>query len=498
MSKIPDLKAQVMSQAKSHSLGRYIWECGIGPQLGYSFSKIHSLAYSFIGFQTAFISTNWNSVYWDTACLVVNSGSLENEGSLKAKSADYAKMAKAIGDIRTRGTAVSLININESDYGFKPDATQNQILFGLNAISNISPEVVEKIISGRPYASFKDFLIRCPLTKTAMLNLIKGGAFDGLDKNFKTRVRIMVYYISLISEPKKRLTLQNFSGLVQRGLLPKELELQLRFFNFNAYLKKNKVGKYYTFDDACISFFDRFLSEEVEFLDIINGVTCIKQEIWDKIYKKLMNPAREYLKENQAEMLKTYNKALFHEQWDKYAAGGISKWEMEALCFYYHEHELARVDKNRYGIVNFNSLSEEPAIDYTFKRGGRDIPIYKLSKIIGTVIAKIDTKSIVVLLTTEGVVNVKFAREYYAMFKKQISDIDPTTGSKKVVEKGWFGRGNMLMITGFRRDDTFVAKTYTATQSHQLYKITDVLNGDIKLTHERWTSDTSQEEDYEY
>ena len=48
------------------------------------------------------------------------------------------------------------------------------------------------------------------------------------------------------------------------------------------------------------------------------------------------------------------------------------------------------------------------------------------------------------------------------MFKKQISQIQ-ADGSKKVIEKSWFKRGNKLMITGFRRDDTFVAKTYANT-----------------------------------
>ena len=45
--------------------------------------------------------------------------------------------------------------------------------------------------------------------------------------------------------------------------------------------------------------------------------------------------------------------------------------------------------------------------------------------VIGTVIAKNDNKHTVVLLTTTGVVTVKFTREYYSMFKKQISQIQP-------------------------------------------------------------------------
>ena len=34
MSKIPALHEQVLSQAKSPALGKYVWDCGIGPQMG--------------------------------------------------------------------------------------------------------------------------------------------------------------------------------------------------------------------------------------------------------------------------------------------------------------------------------------------------------------------------------------------------------------------------------------------------------------------------------
>ena len=34
MSKIPALKSQVLKQAKSKALGEYVWDCGVGPQMG--------------------------------------------------------------------------------------------------------------------------------------------------------------------------------------------------------------------------------------------------------------------------------------------------------------------------------------------------------------------------------------------------------------------------------------------------------------------------------
>jgi DNA polymerase-3 subunit alpha len=149
----------------------------------------------------------------------------------------------------------------------------------------------------------------------------------------------------------------------------------------------------------------------------------------------------------------------------------------------------------KYNISDFNQLKSEE-IDYFFKRNNNRIPIYKLYRIAGTVLNKNDARHSVSLLTTTGVVNVKFTGEYYAMFKKQISEIQ-ADGSKKVNEKSWIKRGTKLLITGFRRDNQFVGKTYQSTATHQLYKITDVLGDEIKLQHERITASGTLEEDYE-
>ena len=492
MSRIPELREKVLEKASSPCLGRYVWTYGIGPQMGYSFSIIHALAYSFIGFQTIFIANRWNPIYWNTACLIVNSGALEdNLNTDKEKATDYAKIAKAIGDIISRGIEISLVDINKSNYGFEPDVENNQILYGLKALSNISSATIEQIKAGRPYQSIVDFMNRCPLNKIAMISLIKAGAFDNTDALWafecsqEPRIAIMAYYLSKASEPKKRLTLQNFNGLLERGLVPDNLDKQKRTFNFNKYLKAyQKVGKYYVFDNICYDFYRKHFDEEE--LEVINGNICILQTKWEKIYKKVMEEAKAWLQANQEEMLNEFNYILFKETWDKYATGSISAWEMESLCFYYHEHELAHVDTQRYGIVDFFDLPEQPQVDYFFKRNGRDIPIFKTYKIMGTVISKDDNHSTVSILTLNGVVTVKFTKEYYAMFGRQLSE-KQADGSKKVVEKGWFKRGTKLMFTGFRRDDMFVTKTYKNTSSHQLYRITNVLpNGAIELTHERY------------
>ena len=510
MSKIPELHQKILDKASSLRLGKYVWENGVGPQMGYSFSIIHALAYSFIGFQTAYIATRWNPIYWDTACLVVNSGSLEEEDDIeydeddqpikkKEQATDYGKIAKAIGEIVNDGIQLSLIDINKSDYGFKPDVKNNQILFGMKALNGVGSPIIEQIKANRPYVSFKDFLNRCPLNKTAMISLIKAGAFDNLEpdtKGIEPRMFIMAYYLSLTSEPKKRLNLQNFNGLINLELIPEELSFQKRVFNFNKYLKEHKwkdndINYYFMPHEYAINFYlNNFDSESID--RVVNGIPIVEQKKWEKIYQGVMDAARDWLKENQEQILEEVNQKLFQAEWNKYAKGNISSWEMSSLCFYYHEHELKNINNKKYGIVDFNQLSSVPRVDYFFKRNGVQIPIYKLYRIAGTVIGKNDTRHSVVLLTTSGVVTVKLTRDYYAMFNRQISEVNEN-GEKKVKEKGWFTRGTKLLVTGYRRDDTFVAKKYKSTGGHQLYKITDVVNGDISLTSTRYGMEEKNE-----
>lgn len=508
MSKIPELHQKILEKASSEKLGKYVWENGVGPQMGYSFSIIHALAYSFIGFQTAYIATHWNPIYWDAACLVVNSGSLEEEDDIeydedgnpikkKENATDYGKVAKALGEIINAGIDVSLVDINKSDYGFKPDVENNQILFGMKALSNVGASVVDQIKQNRPYISIKDFMNRCKLNKTAMISLIKAGAFDELSKedaesiNIDPRIWTMVYYLSITSNPKTRLNLQNMLTLINYNLFPESLEFEKIVYYFNKYLKARKWQDYYVMSDQNgMNFYsDHFDMENIE---IINNCFVIKQKIWDKIYKTVMDSVREWLQSNQQEVLKQLNLKLFEEEWNKYAQGNISFWEMKSLCFYYHDHELKNIDNNFYGIVDFNNLSSTPVVDYFFKRNGKQIPIYKLQRIAGTVIGKNDTRHIVTLLTPTGTVNVKFARDYYAMFNRQISEVNEE-GVKKVKEKGWFTRGNKLLVTGYRRDDTFVAKKYKTTGGHQLYLITNVNGRRIELTSARYGMEENNE-----
>ena len=481
MDKIGEFRIKIFDRAKNENMARYLWDTLIAPQLGYGFSELHSLAYSFVGVQTLELATRFPAVYWNTACLAVNSGSADEDN--EGKSTDYGKVAKAMGEIMGRGIQVSLLDINKSDFGFKPDVDNNEILFGLKGVNGVGDELVHNIIANRPYVSMMDFVEKVGANKQAMISLIKGGAFDKLENI--PRQKVMVKYLWETCDKKKRLTLQNFNGLIEAGLIPQEIDFERRVFNFNKQLKAiNKGKEFYFLPEPFYKFYVEFFDEEDVFVE--NGMPAIEIKGWDKIYQNVMDGAREWLKNNHDTVLDTYNKMIFKAEWDKYAKGTVSAWEMDSLCFYYGEHELAHVNLNKYGIKNFGSLPEEPVVDYYFKKNGKDIPIFKLDKIVGTCIDKNKTKSTVTILTTDGVVDVKFRAEYFALKDKQLSEKQPD-GSKKVVEKSWFSRGSMIMLTGFRRGDSFVPKKYSKTPTHQVYKIDEITSeGDIKIRHTRY------------
>ena len=521
MSKIPELRKQVYDKMQNDIIADYIWEIAVRPQLGYAFSMNHSLPYSFVGIQTIYLATHFNPIYWNTACLIVNSGALEDhseeeivdiydpEGDdlangvtfvdlpdkkskvRKTASTDYGKVAKAIGDIRAAGINVSLANINKSKFGFAPDVENNRILFGLKGLLNVGDDLVAAIIEKRPFVSPRDFLNRVKPGKQAMISLIKGGAFDDMME----RKMCMAWYIWETCDKKSRLTLQNMGGLIKHNLLPEETEEQImarRIYEFNRYLKAvcKNTATFYKLDQRAIDFL-----VEIGHDDLISDDFKLDQKLWDKkVYQPWMDVFRNWIASDKENILNNLNTAIFLEDWNKYAKGTISAWEMEVLCFYYHDHELSKVNQSKYGFVDFFKLPEDPVIDKTFTRGGKDINIFKLYKICGTCIAKNKTKSTVTLLTTSGVVEVKFRKEYFTLFDKQIS-VKGEDGVKHVVEKSWFNRGNMIVVMGIRSGDNFIVKKYASSEGHQLYKITEIINEtDLSLTSERYAGGIIEED----
>ena len=471
----------------SYKLADYVWNVLFKVQRGYSFNASHTHAYSLVALQEMNLCYRFPIIFWNTACLITDSGS---EGS----GTDYNKIASAIGKMINAGIKVSLIDINKSSYNFEPIVENNTILFGLKAIQGLGDDIVQKIISNRPYSSPRDFINKISPNRSVMISLIKSGAFD----NMMDRKLCMAWYIWETCDKKSRLTLQNLPSLMSHNMLPEDSEERVmarRIYEFNRYLKalnKNIPNKpYYIIDDRASAFLC-----EIDKDDIIcyNGnLVCILKSDWEKIYQNWMDVFRNWINEDKDNILKNLNGLIFKADWDKYAKGNISAWEMEALCFYFHEHELKNANIQKYGIVPYNMIPEEPVVERVFEKGGHEIKIFQLYKICGTCIAKNKAKHSVSLLTTSGIVEVKFAKEHFSLFDKQISVKNPD-GTKSIVEKSWFNRGSLIVVKGIRTEDGFRAKNYNSSSGHQLYKIDAIeSNGDMILRSERVKGDLEDE-----
>lgn len=516
-----------------YGLCNYVWSVLIAMSKGYGFNMSHTLAYSLIGLQELNLAHKFPIIYWNCACLITDAGGAENEATedvnddelfdeienysneieefveedeeqvelsyeeedcdgypsevyklkdgkkkKKVKSTKYGEVATAIGKMVSSGIIVDPPNINKSTYTFSPDVDNNTIRYGLNGISKIGEEIIVNIINNRPYIDIQDFLSKVKVTKPQMVNLIKSGAFD----EFGDRMTIMHNYIDIISDKKKRVTLQNMRMLIEFGLLPDELNFECKVYNFNKYIKKFKYDKYYILDDIAYTFYSN--NFDIDNL-VFEEQTMILQVRWDKIYQNYMDNVRKYIKPNQDKLLNDINGRLVDNMWNKYCQGSLSKWEMDSVSYYYHEHELTDVNLSDYGCVDYFSLPDEPIIDRRFYKDGHEIPLYKIVRIAGTVLDKDKTKCSLTLLTTSGVVTVKIFGSVFVEYDKQISE-KQTDGKKKVMEKSWFSRGNKVIITGIRRDNTFVAKKYKNTPYHLVELIDDIDEyGNITIKSER-------------
>ena len=479
------------------------------------FSLNHTLPYSCIALQEMNLYHFYNPLYWNCACLTVNAQAtdektmdeyeyeddveyeleeeVETDNNNKNKSCKYDKIAKAIGSIQSHGGIVSPPYINKANYSFEPDVEGNQIIYSLKAISGIGESNVTMIIENRDknglYTSFDNFMKRVGnrFTNREIIALIKSGAFDEFESDRKALMR---NYLSTRIERKTILTGQNLPYLIKMGVIPKEFDTEVDMINFKNYTLSNrffycidedtarnkKPSKWYGLSARSLEFFNNHLImdciEDEHYRYTEEGYTIIKDSKIKNIINKKIDNINKWLKTKEA--VELYNEAKIDELWNKYCTGNISKWEMESLSFYHGEHELHNVNNEEYMFVDFNSLSEEPVQvgEYTFK--GIVKPKYALSRICGTVIAKNNTKHIVSILTTTGVVDVKFYSGTYSHYNKQISKLNPD-GSKTVIEKSWFKRGDLISVVGHRKDDMFIPKRYNDTLlQHTVQKIVKV------------------------
>jgi DNA polymerase-3 subunit alpha len=513
------LKAQELNNRKE--VANYFWETQVVPQLGYAFSVNHTVPYSVICIQEMNIAYKY-MLFWNTACLNINSSSVANEDELEeelgenmidisaivedyeeeteeqtiikkqAKTVDYDKISKALALVGKSNVLPPLIN--KAKYSFYPDTKENKILYSLNAISNIDENFLDFIFSSRPFKNFNDFYEKfmalvnskeIKLKKKAIINLIKAGCFDEFGEKREDLIKKFIlnftpnYSFDVNKIPE---LMENFSEIFDTT----DKETYEKYSVCKRYstyvLKNNKVllqtGKgdptkwLEIIEDDEIEFFENNFKdnfeEEKHYITIEDGYSVKYGSLktyCDKTIEDLINKIKN---SNLDEMKEKMKEKSYKEIFNKLCGHNIdySRWEFDSLVTYLNSHELEKVNINTYNVEDFNIINDN-----------------EIHRIAGTVLGINKNKHLIYLLTTDySVVNVKFYNKN--VFNHYNSSLD--SNNNKV--ESWFKRGNILMITGRRNNDLFSAcKPFKSNHlSHFIVKISKINNnGEIQIETEK-------------
>lgn len=466
----------------------------------YAFDFSHSHEYSTECLQELNMYWKYPKVFWNAA-VVITQAQTQDERENSANAIDYGKIAKSIYKARENKIYVDPPSVQNSDLTFAVNTKNETILYGLGAIAGINNDIANQIISNRPYTSFKDFYSKNSydgslITNSKFVTLIKAGCFDEFEPN---RIKVMKQYIVLSTPAKSELTMQNLPEIMRIGAkLPRELTAP---YNFRKYVTSKQFlygthpqfrsKKLYWLDDKALRYFNTNCRNELQ-----EGVDWFEQDdmtlVVDKAIEKLYRPVTDALKEyiNRPEFIKEYNKCLYRAKYeDMIPNQDPNHWSFETCSFFAHEHELAKLDIERYDIVPFDELSEEPRF-INKKMGKREWKQYELAQIAAIVIDKNDNNHLLTVLDiNNNVVQCKFDANSYSWYKQQIS-IPDGKGGKTVVDPSWFKRGQGLILTGYRYGESdFKVKAYkSSVYRKKVKKIESIDNetGEIVVKSNRY------------
>ena len=256
--------------------------------------------------------------------------------------------------------------------------------------------------------------------------------------------------------------------------------------------------KLYWLDSKALKYFNKnYINELVENQDYFyqDDMILVVDTSLDKLFKPVMDALKEYI--NRPEFIKEYNKCVCKAKYEEMIPNqDPNHWSFETCSFFAHEHELAKLDTERYDIVPFDELPEEPRF-INKKMGNREWKQYELAQIAAIVIDKNDNNHLLTILDiNNNVVQCKFDANSYSWYKQQIS-IPDGKGGKTVVDPSWFKRGQGLILTGYRYGESdFKIKAYkSSVYRKKVKKIESIDNetGEIVVKSNRYGYEEDEE-----
>jgi len=212
---------------------------------GYSFNKAHSLAYSIIGYQTAYLKYYYPTQYMTE---LLNSFIINTD-----KIAEYIKECKSL--------KISILppDINKSNSNFFCEY-RGTIRYGLNAIKSVNADaIIECRNNDGEFSSIDDFIVRISkiqkVNSKILIALIRSGALDSIHHNRKECELAVEEVLPKVkssdnSISENQLSMFDESDVAMKISLPKSQDYEntekvlLEFESFGFYLNKHPLERY--------------------------------------------------------------------------------------------------------------------------------------------------------------------------------------------------------------------------------------------------------------
>ena len=144
---------------------------------GYGFNKSHAAAYALIAWQTAWLKANYPAEF-SAASMTYDSGNTDKLSVFKQ-------------DCLAHDIAVlpPCVNASEAKFTVEKNGDNLAVRYALGAIRNVGVDAMRELVENRQsegvFANIDDFITRMSgsLSRRFLENLIKAGAFDGIEHN---------------------------------------------------------------------------------------------------------------------------------------------------------------------------------------------------------------------------------------------------------------------------------------------------------------------------
>lgn len=237
----------------------------------YGFNKAHSVAYSLIAYQMAYLKANYKNEFMISLLNMVS--------GREEKTKEYIDESKLLG-IKFKN-----VSVNKSSKDYKEE--DGYIIYPLSVIKGLGEKSINEILEEREKGEFRDIydffarIHRKSINKKIIESLIKAGALSEFKLNKKTLMENLdelINYSSLCSDIDASLVLKPEINYYEEYNEAELMDVEYNTFGF--YINNHPVSKYKRNDfriKDIKNYFDKYISS-IFLIDSIKTINTKKNE----------------------------------------------------------------------------------------------------------------------------------------------------------------------------------------------------------------------------